>query len=237
MALPDAFLQHLRERGYDPRSNKHSNALAEAIIADLVSTCATIHRAAAAGDLVYDVNFTIRVGRSDWNIDLVLGQPPPPPQPEAEGIRRATQSSVQIAIEMKSIMTAHRNNAKNRRRDLQTFSDHGHGYDRRTIVGGLTVANISPILQLPRKTTVNRHLNVERDVAHCLDEIRDIDLRSTEQASGLDASAFLVVAMDNIDLGSTRYAAAPPAPQVGDPLHYDAFIQRICAAFTQRFAG
>jgi len=41
--------------------------------------------------------------------------------------------------------------------------------------------------------------------------------------------------MDNIDLNSTRYVARSPAPQVGSPLHYDAFLQTICDLYAQRF--
>jgi len=29
----------------------------------------------------------------------------------------------------------------------------------------------------------------------------------------------------------------PPAPTVGDPLHYDAFIQALCALYAERFGG
>jgi hypothetical protein len=33
---PPAFVRHLREEGYHPRSDKHSNALAAAIVTDLL---------------------------------------------------------------------------------------------------------------------------------------------------------------------------------------------------------
>ena len=32
MANPAAFIEHLRQAGYHPRSDKHSNALADAIV-------------------------------------------------------------------------------------------------------------------------------------------------------------------------------------------------------------
>ena len=34
---------------------------------------------------------------------------------------------------------------------------------------------------------------------------------------------------------ATVIAPTPPNPLVGDPLHYESMIQRICNAYTQRF--
>jgi len=74
-AGPGMFLEHLRAEGYHPRSDKHSNALAEGIVADLLEHCEPIARAAREGRLVYDLNFDLRAGAADWNVDLVLGAP------------------------------------------------------------------------------------------------------------------------------------------------------------------
>jgi len=41
--------------------------------------------------------------------------------------------------------------------------------------------------------------------------------------------------MDNQDYGATRYVTRPPAPSIGDPLHYDAFVQSLCSLYNQRF--
>lgn len=73
---PVSFLQHLQTLGYHPRSNKHSNALAETIMGDLLKYCPKIASKASAGQLVYDLNFNITVGTADWNIDLVIGSAP-----------------------------------------------------------------------------------------------------------------------------------------------------------------
>lgn len=51
----------------------------------------------------------------------------------------------------------------------------------------------------------------------------------------MDAGCLIVVSHDNIDNASTHYVTAPLAPQIGDPLHYDAFIQRICSEYARRF--
>lgn len=54
-------------------------------------------------------------------------------------------------------------------------------------------------------------------------------------AQGLDAMAVNVVDFDNINLSGGRYVTSKPAPIVGDPLQYDAFIQKICDLYTERF--
>ena len=70
---PDAFIRHLTV-GYHPRSDKHSNVLA-AIVDDLARFCPKIAERSRAGEIVYDLNFQLRAGTADWNVDLVLGTP------------------------------------------------------------------------------------------------------------------------------------------------------------------
>ena len=71
---------------------------------------------------------------------------------------------------------------------------------------------------------------------HCLDQLRAVAVRGGPSGSGMDAKAGIVVNMGNIDLAATRYHETAPAPKVGDPMHYDAFIQRLCSEYVSRFA-
>ena len=234
---PETFLQHLRASGYHSRSNKHSNALAEAIVTDLVASCPAMAEKARRGLLVYDLNFTIKAGTSDWNVDLVLGVPPPPPQPPGNGgaIRRAAPSSVEVAIEIKSVMTEHRKAVKNRKRDLEAHHEHVHRYNNLAIAAGVLVVNQSATFKSPLRGEVTRHKNPGVLVEHCVLQARSITSRSGFQGEGLEAKAVIVVEMDNQDYGATRYVTRPPAPSIGDPLHYDAFVQSLCSLYNQRF--
>lgn len=54
---------------------------------------------------------------------------------------------------------------------------------------------------------------------------------------GLDAKAAIVVEIDNINWATRSYVHGSPAPAVGDPMHYNAFIQRLCAEYTAWFAA
>ncbi len=61
MPPPESFIQHLRDFGYHPRSNKHSNALCAAIVDDLLEACPEMARDARQGRLVNDLNMRLRV--------------------------------------------------------------------------------------------------------------------------------------------------------------------------------
>ena len=236
MPLPRVFVEHLRTEGYNPRSNKHSNALSEAIVADLIENCPRLAEQAAAGRLVYSLNFDLIYGQSQWNVDLVLGTPPPgTAPPENSPIRRSDPATVHVAVELKSVMTEHRKAVKNRKRDFEAPHDHVHRYAAAAIAGAAMVVNAAPTFKSPLRSDVTLHKDPPGLVEHCVREMRNISVRVGQTDHGLDAAAVLVVSMDNTNLPDTDYVVAPPAPAVGDPLHYDAFVQRLCAAYTQRF--
>ena len=236
MPAPQAFIEHLRAEGYHPRSNKHSNALSEAIVADLIENCPKIADQAAAGHLVYSLNFTLIHGQWDKNVDLVFGVPPPgTPPPEGLLIQRSAPATVRIAVELKSVMTEHRKQAKNRKGDLEAHHDHVHRYSTKAIAGAVMVVNTAPTFKSPLRPEVTVHKDPAELVEHCVREMRNINMRPDLAGHGLEASAVLLVNMDNVDLQSTDFVVTAPAPLVGDPLHYDAFVQRLCAAYTERF--
>lgn len=80
-----------------------------------------------------------------------------------------------------------------------------------------------------------------------VDKFRSIHLRTgVTDAPGLEAIGVVVVEHDNLSIHpeSFRYttlhkpttiAPTPPNPAVGDPLHYESMIQRICNAYSLRF--
>jgi hypothetical protein len=235
---PSSFLQHLQGEGYHPRSNKHSNALAEAIINDLLNYCPKIKSKAAAGQIVYDLNFTIISGTADWNIDLVVGSAPPdtPPPIHPIGIIRTRPVLVQIAIELKTVMTEHRKAVKNRKRDFDAHHAHVHQYNQNAIAGGVIVLNVSEKFRSPLRQEDTVHHDPQKLVNHCINEMRSVSSSGGIVGSpGLDAKAVIVIDLDNITIRETSYLTTKPAPTVGDPVHYDSFIQTVCDLYTTRF--
>ncbi len=239
MSPPQALLDHLRSEGYHPRSPKHSDALGEAIVADLLVTCPSIAERAARGELVYWLNFDLHYGTAQWNVDLVLGTPPAGAVvPRGKPILRTRPSSVQIALEFKAVMTEHRKAIKNRKRDMEAHHEHVHNYDQQAIAGGVLIINASETFRSPlRGGTITTHPKIADKVQHCMNEVRAISVRGGPSGFGLDAKTAILVSMDNVNLAGTSYFTTPPAPQVGDPLHYDSFIQRICSEYRHRFGA
>ncbi len=238
MPLPSAFLEHLRAKGYHSRSNKHSNALAEAIAIDLASSCALIARKVQAGLVVFEINFNLHVRTATWNVDLVIGRPALP-VPGSNRISRGRPATVEVAVEIKSIMTEHRKQIKNRKRDLEAHHEHVHHYNPSAIAGGVFVVNDALMFQSPLRRAPTAHAKDRRGVnalvEHCINEMRNVGERRDITEDGMDAKCVIVLDMDNVDASSTAYVERPPAPLTGDPLNYDSFLQRICDLYTQRF--
>jgi hypothetical protein len=239
MPLPEAFRKHLQDLGYHPRSAKHSDALAEAIVADFLGICDPAAEQARSGRLVYDLNFDLRFGTSTWNVDLVLGVPASPVPPGGGLISRDAPATVRIAIEVKSVMTEHRKAVKNRKRDFEAHHEHVHNYDPRAIAAGVMVVNAAETFRSPLRPAATRHGDRARMavlVNHCMTEMRNVTTSSGISKYGMDAKAAIVAELDNMG-GPVRYVTTPPAPQPGDPLHYDSFLRRLCDEYTARFGS
>ncbi|HEY3274353.1 MAG TPA: hypothetical protein VGJ92_11350, partial [Methanocella sp.] len=216
---------------------KHSNALGEAIVNDLFNYCPTLKSKALSGEIVYDLNFEIFGGNDKWNVDLVIGSAPlGTHSAQSNYIMRMSPASVQIAIELKSVMTEHHKAVKNRKRDLEAHHAHVHKYNQNTIAGGVFLINGSDIFKSPLRPEITEHKRPVELINHCIDEIRSIESSGGIVGKpGLDAKAVVCVNCDNLLLAGTRYITTRPAPQIGDPLHYDSFIQTLCNLYTARF--
>lgn len=250
MKGPDALVEHLAKQLYHPRSDAHSNAICNGILADLLDQCPAIAKKAANGELVAKLNHTVTVNYQTWNIDLALGPPAGKPIPPAIGpIDFDTPATVQIAIEAKGVMTEHGKARQNRLRDLHAFQSHAHTYGSKVVAGGIVVVNVAPVFWSPTRSSddITEHRSIERIGAETVDLFRNIPLRDEASAgAGLEAVCVLVVSHDNLrknpDLPAdaptttvTSLVTKPPAPQVGDPLHYSTFIQRLCRTFDERW--
>jgi hypothetical protein len=237
MPAPVQFVEHLRKVGYHPRSNRHGNALCALVLADLLARCPKLAEDARTGKIVYDIQRRVIVGSSEWNIDLVLGPPASGTgATRVDAIRKEAPSTIRIAIEAKTIMTKHGNARRNRQRDLDSFHQFVHRYDPGAIAAALTVVNLASRFKSPLVRKVTQHRNVRMLVDESLRLLRALPTRSApSDPAGLECNGAIVVEHDNIKMKKTALVTTPPAPQVGDPLHYDAFLQRICDRYAQRW--
>ena len=240
MSAPEGIVAHLRESGYHPRSNLHGKILCELVLADLLAMCPAIADDAAAGHLVYDIQRKIIVAGSEWNIDLVLGPPPSRAAKEGSGkrIEQVPPATVRVAIEAKTVMTEHGKARRNRQRDLDSFHQFVHRYDVHTVAAGLTVVNMADRFKSPLRPEPSAHRNVRALVQETIALLRALPLRSVRgEEPGLEANGAIVLLHDNIDLQATALVSGTPAPQVGDPVHYESFLRRICDSYTQRWSA
>lgn len=238
MPAPVRFVEHLRESGYHPRSNLHGKMLCEFVLEDLLASCPRIAEHAADGKIVYEIQRKIIVASSEWNIDLVLGPPAAgmTRTVSAKGIQKLSPATIRIAIEAKTIMTEHGKARRNRQRDLDAFHQFVHRYDPDAIAAGVTVVNIAESFKSPLRPAVSTHRNVRRLVQEIMGLLRALPVRSTpNDAAGLEANGAIVVSHDNVNVSGAKLITTPPAPHVGDPLHYDTFLRRICDRYTQRW--
>jgi hypothetical protein len=266
MAITNEFVEHLIQQGYHPRSSRHSDFLSVVIIRDLLDRCPVLKTKARAGEIVTQLHHRQMVGTDDWRIDIAIGtcadQPTPPAAPSAQNqpaIRFAPPVIIQIAIELKGVMTEHGKARRNRLRDFGAFIGHAQRYDPKTVTAAFLAVNSSDCFysQLNLGKTSRSELTYHggksrtgrQTAKDVVDLYRAIYLRhSAEDRPGLDAIGVIAVEHDNIlcHPEPSRYAhlhrqtvmaPSPPAPSAGDPLHYEAMLQRICNAYTARFAS
>lgn len=241
MSLPNELLDHLRQKGYHPRSNAHSDALSRAILIDLMQNCPKIAADAKADRLAYKMNHDILFGRVTWNTDVAIGPPGPEGIPKGAkriaGIAEAVPVVVRMAIEHKAIMTEHGKARLNRQRDLEAHHAHVHDNDERAIAAGIFIINASPTFRSPLRAegVMTEHADPVSLVTMCINALQGVTMSRRVGEPGLDAKCALVVNLDNIHLDAAVYMEKPPAPQPGEPLHWDSFIARLCDLYTRRF--
>lgn len=260
MAMDAELVAYLTKEGYHPRTSKHSDFQSLIIIRDLVAQCPLIARRAASGEIVAKLRHHQQVGHADWVIDIAMGTSagvPKPPDLETEPgftpITMAPPVIIQIAIELKSIWTEHGKARLNRLRDFNSFHGYAHQYSQSTVAAAFLVVNSAERFWSPLrdKNDITVHGTPKKGprqlVKETVDRFRSIHLRGgSADAPGLEAIGVVVIEHDNLSSNPdaskyerqhrpTRIAPVPPSPPVGDPLHYESMIQRICNAYGQRF--
>jgi hypothetical protein len=184
MTIADEFAAYLAEKGYDPRSSRHSDFLSEIIVRDLAANCPLVAERAARGQIVAKLRHHQQIGQDDWVIDIAIGTcagtPIPPPEPNS--VRMGPPVIIQIAIELKGVITEHGKARRNRLRDFGAFHGHGHIYDPRTVVAAFLVINSAQLFYSPLnlgKTTrpeFNKHISRRRSARQLAKESIDLFL-------------------------------------------------------------
>lgn len=233
---------------YHSRSDSHSIALCEFIVADISAKSPVLRSQAKEGRVAYGINvsFAWPSGKTK-TLDLAIGRPTALAgargllAPRIDSIQKATTfDEIYVACEAKSVMTEHGKSQPRVFDELSSSHEIVHQGSQRAIAAGITVVNIADTFASPLRQTHAGELHItkhkqphvtERMVQH----LRGLPIRDQIGQVGFDAYATVVINCDN------QHAATlwsdPPAPQRGERDHYETFIDRIVRFYGERFAG
>lgn len=214
------------------------------LLDDLIYESDAFEDAARNGDIVYQEDYTVAEGSpSRWNTDLVVG----PPSDDAEiqtqiagdrPIAEAEPESIWLAVDAKSVMTEHGKARRNRQRDINSFADIMHRHHPGAVSAGLLLINMAERFRSPLRDEgdITQHDNIEELVAGTVEIFEDIDRAEGEISANVDAVATIVVEHTNIeDDHDTRLVTGEPAPQPGEIVHYQEFLDILLDTFVPRF--
>jgi hypothetical protein len=244
---------------YHSRSDIHSVVLSEFIVRDLLETCSALKQQAQRDEIAYGINIKHnweRTGKSKA-LDLAVGPPTQSaltvPSIAVSQIRRvrkqkaksATVLKIQnalsrllIACEAKAVMTEHGKSQPRLFDELSSSHEIVHQGDQETIAAGIVMVNIASSFVSPLRQQDAERLHVSRHqqpmvTTRMIEHLRGLRIRDSVGEVGFDAFSTFVVDCDN-QTGCTLFTDSP-APQPGDPDHYDTFIKRITRFYDERF--
>ncbi len=228
---------------YHPRSDGHSVALCNEIVKDLVQACPVLRAQAERGEIVFGVNvhFTWPSTRKSKTLDLAAGPPstPPPAFSRYQPTVKVKLAEVLFSCEAKTVMTEHGKSQPRIYDELSSSHEIVHQGQPNAIATGITVVNIAKTFVSPLRQTSRKSLHISRhkqpDVtARMIQHLRGLPVREGVGQVGFDAYVTIVVDCDN--QGEVKLWTSRPAPQPGDPDHYDTFLQRIGRLYAERFS-
>ena len=237
----EQIVEWLAENGYHPRSPAHGSASCLYFIDDILHESELVREAARKGEIVSQEDYTVGEGDSKWNTDLVIGPPKGDVQIEVSGDRaivEAEPEEVWLAIDAKSVMTEHGKARRNRQRDINSFADIMHSHYPGAVTGGLLLINAAHRFKSPLRDEgdITEHDRIDDLVAETVDIFRDIDRAQGKVSPNVDGVGCVVVEHTNLDdEHETRLVTEPPAPQKGDIVQYQEFLEIILDVFEDRW--
>lgn len=226
LPAPDAYIEWINSHlGFNPRSQQNSNALSDFVTADLGQLCPPIARHFERHLIEPAKNTNVRTKVASRNVDLVFREVQEP-------------RLVPVAIEHKTIMTAHGKARWNRYGDIIAYSNHMHNHWRDCIAAATVIVNCSPVYENPdafAKGLVRPKFKMPKVVADTVKIFADIPLRTRadEPNDQPEAIAVIVVEYDGAHLA--KLASGELSPQPGSSVHYESFLARLCRLYQERF--
>jgi hypothetical protein len=226
MTAPDRYVEWINQHlGFNPRSGgPHSQILSSLIHDDLVAACPEFRLACEGFGQPYRLD--VHVPNPHRGMTRTIDYVHP-----GDGL-------IRLSIENKTLMTAFGKARKNRYGDLQAYFGHMHEIERRTIVAGTLVINIAPEYQNPDwKESPNIHRKIAKTVLDTVQMFSAfLPLRNHTLNLDAKAEAFCVIVINYDGRNPATLHRDEPAPQQGDPFHYESLLSLICRHYGARFA-
>jgi hypothetical protein len=217
--------------GFNPRSQQHSNALSAYMLDDLVRTPSALSADLASGRVVAEYNKRVEAPRGGRNVDFIIrdAQAPGP------------LDTVRIAIEHKTLMTAHGKARLNRQGDIIAAATHNHNHSKRTIVAATMIVNMSQLYRNPdafAREIIRTEIAEEKwsaYIAETLAHFTRLSMRPDIQGEKDEPEAVTVIVVHYDGEPPARLVTDPPAPQPGEQGHIGVLYQRILHFYEERF--
>jgi hypothetical protein len=223
LRAPEAYIAWTNSHlGFNPRSQANSNALSDFVVADLRAASTEIDAAIQSKTLLVAQNPGVRTKVAERSIDLVL--------------REGTAKLVCVAVEHKTIMTAHGKARKNRYGDIIAYCNHMHNHRKECIVGAIIVVNASPLYENPdgfAKGLVRPKFKMDKVVADTVKIFAKIPLRELPDEPNDQPEALAVIVMNYDGANPARVEDYLPEES---QIRYDTFIARIARLYVERFS-
>ena len=226
---PARYVQWINEHlGFNPRSAANSDALSEYIIDDLRNASPNAIRVLIdSASLVPLKNASVSTKVAVRNIDFVLYE-----------FKALPVISVQLAVEHKTVMTAHVKARLNRYGDIIAYCNHMHNHLRECVVGATVVINTSERYENPdafARGLERPKFKMDKVVGDTVKVFEKIPLRESpdEPNDSPEALAIIVLNYDGINPATLIEGGA--APSAESAIHYNNFIRRLAQKYEDRF--
>lgn len=225
---------------YHPRSDEHSKTLCLFVLEDLIAASDALRSHAESCQVVGGTNekFVFSNGKKKA-LDLAIGPPVDKPAVYMAPLSPGPIASVRISCEAKQCMTEHGKTKPRIFDELSSSHEIVHQGDPHAIAAGIAVINIAGQFASPLRQTsgdgppvITPHKQPDVTVG-MVEHLRGLLIREELEKPGFDAFCTIVIDCDN--LSDCHLHEDYPSPKPGDVDHYQTFIQRIAAAYADRF--
>ena len=228
MRAPQRYVDWINSHlGFNPRSQKNSDALSDFIVDDLCAASSAIEHLVRSEELAPLKNASVSTSVTVRNVDLVFYEK-----------HLLPKLSVRVSVEHKTLMTAHGKARKNRYGDIIAYCNHMHNHRKDCVVGATVVINTSPLYENPdafARGLERPTFNMEKVVKDTVRVFEGIPLRESSEEPNDQPEALTVIVVNYDGVHPASLVVSELAPKKTSHVYYDNFITQLVAKYESRF--